>query len=142
MFGITGKDYPSYGKIYSEETRRKISEALSGQNNPRGMLDKTHSIEIKAKIRKSISAENHFNFGKSFFLETKTKMSIARTGENSPVSKKVFVYSNSIPTIIFYEFVSCSEAAKYFNCSIVTITRYIKNGKLFQGEWILYTSKK
>ena len=142
MFGITGKDNPSYGKMHSEETRVKISEALSGENHPNFGKTFTHSVETKAKISKAMSAENHFNFGKSLSEETKAKMSIARTGKNNPVSKKVFVYPSSSPTILSHEFISYSEAAKHFNCSIVTISKYLKNGKVFQGEWVMYSSKK
>ena len=58
-----GKNNPNYGKIASEETRRKISEgtknpseekrkkmsvALRGENNP--MYNKTHSKETRKKI--------------------------------------------------------------------------------------------
>lgn len=142
MFGTTGKDHPSYGKIQSKETREKISESMSGLKNPNFGKTFSHSIETKAKISKAMSAENHFNFGKSLSEETKAKMSIARTGENSPVSKKVFVYSSCTPTILSHEFVSYIEAAKHFNCSAKTISKYIKSGKIFQGEWGFYTSKK
>jgi hypothetical protein len=72
-----------------------------------------------------MSGENHFNYGKLLSEETKVKMSIAHTGEKSSVSKKVFVYCNSTPTILFHEFVSYSEAAKHFFCSIMTISRLL-----------------
>ena len=44
-----------YGKTYSlsAETKAKISEALTGENHPRGMLGKTHSEKTKAKISAS-----------------------------------------------------------------------------------------
>ena len=54
--------------------------------------------------------------------------------------KKVFVYSNSTPTILSHEFVSCTETANHFSCSIATISNYLKSGKLFKGKWILSTS--
>lgn len=157
MFGIIGEYHPSYGKTHSTETKALMSLAMIGEKHP--MYDKTHSadtktlmsqahkgkshsVESRAKISKAMSGENHFNFGKSLSKETKALMSIARTGENNPISKKVFVYSSANPTILSHEFVSYSEAAKYFNCSIMTISRYLKNRKIFQGEWILSTSKK
>ena len=37
-----------YGKTFSEEHRRKLSEATKGENNP--MYGKTHSEESKRKI--------------------------------------------------------------------------------------------
>lgn len=67
MYGKTGENHPMYGKSHtaeakalistthkdktvSIETKAKISEALSGENNPRGMLGKKHSLESSAKI--------------------------------------------------------------------------------------------
>jgi hypothetical protein len=40
-------------------------------------------------------------------------MRIAQTGEKSSVSKRVFVYSNTTPTILGRDFISYSEAAEY-----------------------------
>jgi group I intron endonuclease len=160
MSGITGENHPSYGQSLSKQTRVKISEAMSGGNNPMygrtgenhpmyGITGENHpsygqslSEQIRGKISEAMSGENHFNFGKSLSKETKALMSIAHTGENSSVNKRVFVYSNTTLTILFHKFVSCSEAAKYFFCSIMSISRYLKNGKLFQEQWILSLSKK
>jgi len=82
-------------------------------------------------------------FGKTHSTETLEKMSVAKlnennpmygkTGENHPVSKKVFVYSNLTPTVVSYEFVTCSEAAKHFNCNISTISRYLDKNKFYKG---------
>lgn len=78
------------------------------------MYGKTHSAETKAKLNEAL-------IGKTRSVETRTKMSEAKTGknnpmhdktgENNPISKRVFVYSNSTPTILCHEFVSYSEAA-------------------------------
>ena len=157
MFGVIGEYHPSYGKTHSTETKALMSLAMTGEKHP--MYNKTHSadtktlmsqahkgkyhsVESRAKISKAMSGENHFNFGKSLSAETKALMSLSRTGGNNPISKKVFVYSSATPTILSHEFVSYSKAALYLNCSIMTISRYLKNGKIFQGEWILSTSKK
>ena len=34
MYGRTGENHPMYGKHHSEEARKKMSEAKSGENNP------------------------------------------------------------------------------------------------------------
>ncbi len=44
MYGVRGKDHPSYGKPRSDETRQKIREACLGKGFP-------HSEETKEKIR-------------------------------------------------------------------------------------------
>jgi group I intron endonuclease len=95
------------------------------------LLGFNHSAETKAKLSKVMSGMNHFSFDKSLFEETKALMSIAQTEKKSSVSKRVFVYSNIIPIILSHEFVFYSEAAKHFNCSTMTISRYIKSDKLF-----------
>lgn len=51
-------------------TLEKMSEAMKGENHPRGMLGKQHSKETRQKIR-----ENHVNF----------------SGENHPRSKKIIL---------------------------------------------------
>lgn len=39
------------GKTRTAEAIAKMRAALSGENNPRGALDKIHSVETLAKIR-------------------------------------------------------------------------------------------
>ena len=129
MYGRTGEKHPFFDKRHTEETKAFMSEVRKG---------KSHSIEVKAKM-----SETHK--GKTLTAETRAKISKAlsgKTGENYPASKKVFVYTDSTPAILSHEFISYSEAAKYFNCSIMTISRYTKNGKLFQDKWILTLSTK
>ena len=81
-------------------------------------------------------------FGYNHTEEAKAKMREAKLGSNNPNSKKVFVYSNTSPTILEHEFVSCSEAAIHFKCSVSSISRNLGSGKLFQEKWILSSSKK
>ena len=68
----TGEGNPNYGKHHSEETKRKISEALMGQQV---------SDETKRKISEAL-------MGRQVSEETKHKMSIARTGERNPMYGK------------------------------------------------------
>ena len=80
---VSGENNPIYGKLRSEETKRKISEANS---NP--------SEETRRKIslsRKKFVGENHPNFGKHWTLDAEARehMSISRkgkyTGSNNPM---------------------------------------------------------
>lgn len=96
------------GDTPSEETRQKLSEALSGENHPlygrtcelhplygkhlsdehKQKLSKSHqglshSEETKQKISEANSGENHPLYGKHFSDETRQKMSKAHSGEHN-----------------------------------------------------------
>lgn len=113
MFGMKGELNPFYGKThseetielfrknatgreFSEETRKKISIATTGENNP--MFGKKHSEESKKLMREISSGEKHpgygiprseetkrriseANKGRKFTDEHKRKISLARTGK-------------------------------------------------------------
>jgi group I intron endonuclease len=115
------------GFNHSEGTKLKLSEMNKGENHP--MFGRNHSPETLALISK-----NHARpwLGKSVSAETKDKIS-------KSLYKKVFVYSNS-SSILVYEFGSHLEAAKHFNCSSMTISRYVKNDYIFKKQWILSAS--
>jgi group I intron endonuclease len=78
-----------YGLKRTEETKRKISDAVSGENAPfRGRKHKPETIEYlrrintgkkvseetKQKLRDKLSGENAPNYGKKFSEETKRKI--------------------------------------------------------------------
>ena len=63
------------GGVPSEETRKKLSEALKGKH---------HSEETKQKMRESQSGEKNHMFGKQLSEETKKKISDANKGRTSP----------------------------------------------------------
>jgi hypothetical protein len=65
----------SSGCKYTEERREKIK----GENNP--FYGKTHSEEIKEKIRQSKLGENNPNYGKSHSEENRRKMSEKKKGK-------------------------------------------------------------
>lgn len=71
----------------SEETRKKLSEALkgkfAGENNP--FYGKTHTAETREKLRKphpNYSGEKNHNYGKPLPDEVKAKLSAKLSGEN------------------------------------------------------------
>lgn len=145
------------GYKHSEESLAKMSLANLGENNPRGMSGRTLSTENLAKMSEAKVGEKNPRgmLGRTHSADTLTKMSIAKLGSNNPIGKRVFVYSSTTPQ----QFLCMNlyliqrppgrggasprgaEAAKHFNCSIMTIFRYLKSGGLFQKQWILCLSK-
>ena len=63
-----GENHPNFGKIYSEESKRKMSEAAKGRK---------HTEETRRKMSEARKGKNNPNFGKSFSEETKRKLSEA-----------------------------------------------------------------
>ncbi|GGK44342.1 NUMOD3 domain-containing DNA-binding protein [Nocardia camponoti] len=61
-FGKFGPDHPAYGRVWSEETLRRLSEQKMGANNP--------------------------NYGKKASDETRAKMSAAQKGQHKPSSAR------------------------------------------------------
>ena len=86
-YGYNIKNGGSIGKIFSEETKRKISEARKGKKlseETRRKLSeaakgKKHSEETKKKM-----SESHKNISD----ETRKKMSLATSGKNNPMYGK------------------------------------------------------
>ena len=142
----------SLGFIHTEESKAKMSSAQknidrSGENNPRGMLDKPHSEKTKTLISLHMS-------GKIVSKETKALISLANSGSTHPMFGKmhtteakekisatqgtaVFIYDSE--GLLVNTFSSARKAAEYFNTSHITIMRYIKNGRQFKANWTLST---
>ena len=75
------------GKHHSEETRKKMSEANKGENNPRfgkpsAFKGKHHSAETRKKMSESNNGKNHPLFGKHLSDETKKKISASKKGRH------------------------------------------------------------
>lgn len=65
------------GRPLSEETRRKISQATSGNQH---FLGKHHSDETKKRLSLAMSGENHPFFGKHLSKSARKKLSQALSG--------------------------------------------------------------
>ena len=82
-----GKPSGMKGKHQSEESRKKISEANKGENNPR--FGKHHSAEARKKISEANKGENNpmfgkppWNKGKQHSAEARKKMSESKKGKH------------------------------------------------------------
>jgi len=75
----SGTNNPNYGKVPSEETRKKISDKCSGENAY--WLGKKKSQESVEAQRQKISGSNNPNYGKPRSEETKQKISLAQKGK-------------------------------------------------------------
>ena len=107
------------GNILSSETRKKISIAISGENNPmfgknrpqyvKDALSKAHKGKIltneqKIKISKTAKKylevkENHWLYNKNHSEETKKKMSEAQSGYKNHKFGKNGIYKHSEETM-------------------------------------------
>lgn len=73
------------GRHLSDEHKRKISEAQSGEKGY--FWGKHHTIDTKKKISAAQIGEKHHNFGKITPQEIKNKISLSNSGENNGLSK-------------------------------------------------------
>jgi len=67
---LSGKKNPFFGKKHTEETRRKISEKSKGHGKP-------HSEESKKNLSEKMSGKGHPMYGKKLSEERKNKISQA-----------------------------------------------------------------
>ena len=70
------------GKHLSEEHKRKLSESMNGENNPR--FGKHHSAEARKKISEARKGKQSCMKGKHHSEETRKKMSEAHKGKMNP----------------------------------------------------------
>jgi group I intron endonuclease len=136
----------SLGYKHSDESLAKMSQANKGESNP--FYGRIHSAEFKSRMSEA-------NKGKVKSEETKQKMSEAKVGQSNPMfsrthsaesktkmslAKGTTIYVYNTQGSLVYTFSSARKAAEHLKCSHVTITNYIKNGKLLQDVWKLLTS--
>lgn len=100
---LKGVNHPFFGKTLSQETRMKISES-------------NKAFWLKVKIKREIKPKRP---------ETLLKMSLNSRG----IKIKVFDASNRLSN----EFFTITSAAKYFNVSNRTISRYLDKEKTYNG---------
>jgi len=114
---------PMSGRKHSDETKIIMSDAHKG---------KTLSDETKKQISDSMTGENNPMFGKNHTEESKTKISDAMIGntnaKNQPNSQIIEVTDITNNTTVSYN--SMREAARALNLpSYKSISTYIKNNQ-------------
>ena len=122
---LSGEKAYWYGKHLSEEAKRKISEALSGEKAY--WYGKHHSEESKKRM-----SESHI--GKHFSEEHKNKISEAQTGNHNRPQTPVLQYSKSGEFIAEYS--SIKEAEKQTGCNQGNICNCCKGNRKSTGGFI------
>ena len=137
LFDSTNDGYniSSYGSGHyerTEEQKRKLSEALSGEKNP--MFGKHFSEEHKKKLSEAKIGEKHPMFGKHFSEEHNKKISEAQTGNHNRPQTPVLQYSKSGEFIAEYQ--SIIEAERQTGCYQTNICSCCKGKRKSTGGFI------
>ncbi|AGE49907.1 GIY-YIG catalytic domain-containing endonuclease [Paramecium bursaria Chlorella virus Can18-4] len=98
---LSGEKAYWYGKTLSDEHKKKLSDANLG---------KKHTEESKQKMSDAKSGEKNHFYGKEHTGETKQKMKEAKTGEKNHNSKRVYQYKLDGTYVDSYD--SGGEAAR------------------------------
>lgn len=128
-----GEDNPMYGKPVSEETKKKLSEAMIGKyvGEKHPNCGKTPSQEAKKKMSEGKMGEKNPNYGRTgekhpMYGRTGEKNPMyGRTGEKNPNSKKIKVIHLGIEKT----YPSVGLAAKGFNINYQTLNK-LANGRI------------
>ena len=124
--------YKNSGKTMNEEFKINCSILTTGINNP--MYGKSHSEESRLIMnitKKGIPlTEKH---------KAKIKNTLAKIGkiDRSKSSKKIYLYLNESPTILFKKFKTYTEAGQYLDCNRSTISKYVDTNKIYNNKWLL-----
>lgn len=116
-----------YGRTMSEETKVSMSLKKTGENNH--MYGKTHTEETKELIRQKALGKKHSE-------ETKLKMSSIR-------GYPVYIYEkcDSEGFKLIGIFVSIRRAAKFLEISSSTVRSYINSGNIFKDRYKFSSSE-
>ena len=113
-----------FGSKHSEITRTQMSINNTGVNHP--FFGKRHSFESRKRIGETLKFLVKVNVKpKVIKAETRLKLSLRTRG----VCVKVFDSSNKY----IKEFPNITSAAKYFNISNRTVSRYLDKNIFYQG---------
>lgn len=140
------KSYNPLNHIPSEETRKKVSEALkerykNKENHPN--WGKYLSEETKKKISERLKGDKHYLYNKHHSEETRKKMSETHNREdvkkrnklNQPSRKEIYQYTLDGKFVRKYD--SIAEAARSVGCSHSEISRCCEGGYFdkTRGKW-------
>jgi len=119
------------GKTHSEGTRAKMSDSRTG---------KTPTPETRVKISETMSGRTHT----PHTPETRAKMSDSKSGTLNPMFGKISgnamtINVYSLDNVLVRSFTSQVAAAGWLGVSNITVSNYIKSGKVWNK---LYTFRK
>lgn len=100
--------------VYSDQSRKKMSESHKGKKN---------SPEATAKTAAALTGSGNGNYGKKFSHEHKTKLSLAHLGNTSRAKIKISCDQTK------KAFVSISVAAKAMGLSMSCLSKHVRGLK-------------
>ena len=132
-YGKRGKDTSMYGKHHTEEARRKISQAMTGEKHP--LYGKHHTEEVRKKIAQAMTGENNPNYGKNFSEEQKQKMSQAHKGKkHTEEARKKISQANKGKTLSEETRKKISQANNYRKTPVVAIQKDTGRVRMFLSQ--------
>lgn len=87
-------------RMWSEETKKKFSEKMSGKNNP--FYGKKHKPEM-IQMLKDRRGEKHPAFGKKHSMESRLVRSAQKMGGRNPMAKKIYQYTKEGEFVAEYD---------------------------------------
>lgn len=128
-YGKRGVLSPNYGKHLSEETKRKLSAALSGEKHY--LYGKHPSECTKKRMSEAQRGERGHNYGKRLSVETKKQISESKigiqAGENNPKAKLSWKDVSEIRRKYSSGGISLYQLGLEYNTTKANVWKIIKN---------------
>jgi group I intron endonuclease len=121
---FTGDKSALFGRLHTEETKKKMSLKKAGENNP--LYGKTHSEDTKELMRQKALNRKHS-------CETKDKMSKTLPSGGNPVN--VYEKCSSEGFELIGSFVSARRAGNFLGISGSTVIRYMHSGEIYKDRY-------
>lgn len=119
-YNVLKQGYSSLGYVHTKETKKLLFELAK---------NRTHSIETKGLIARSLTGENNPFYNKSHSIESKRRMIEAISAYS------VYVYNSFKQLIVIFP--SILTLSKLIKSNHPTLVDVIKEHSLFRGEWYL-----
>jgi group I intron endonuclease len=118
---LRGENHPNYGKTFSDDLKKKLSEGKIGEKNPMYGKPNPHNLEWSNKISLSLL--------KSDKLKQSRKSKDYRNKISDIQSNKTLLLDNNTFEIK-YEFKNCREVADFFNYTYANIKAARRNKRI------------